>query len=269
MKRFFVTFALLLTPTYARAESGDVRILQTGDIFIEDVPQEKDGWFGLYGNDLNYTLVPVALTIEPYFRELIDSESIKDDRSKWPGRTLGVKPEKSDVKLSPASEPLLVLRAKGLSSGPLMTAFPGNGSIEQKEPGSFAPVERISMNLGKRSYDLIGQFFVSPCRVTLHLSSALPAPPADQTLMEQLKDPGNMTSDAYRALPFAPIYCSRDFTDYPKLIWAGDLDRDDKLDLILEGDHDSTYTWYLFLSTRAEPGHQVKLAAKFTRPAGC
>jgi len=57
--------------------------------------------------------------------------------------------------------------------------------------------------------------------------------------------------------------------DYPKLIWAGDLDKDGKMDLLLDTqlddypyECDSNYV--LFLSSFAEKGQSVKKVAEYT-----
>lgn len=57
--------------------------------------------------------------------------------------------------------------------------------------------------------------------------------------------------------------------DTPRLIWAGDLDHDGKLDLLMDIDnHYAPTTYGLFLSSEAEGDDLVKLVAVFRR-MGC
>ena len=49
----------------------------------------------------------------------------------------------------------------------------------------------------------------------------------------------------------------------PKVLWAGDMDGDDKLDLLLqEPQEQDCWTWSLFLSTEARSGYLFREVAK-------
>jgi hypothetical protein len=55
----------------------------------------------------------------------------------------------------------------------------------------------------------------------------------------------------------------------PALLWAGDLDRDGRLDFLLDAtDHNNVTNWVLFLSGGAAEGELVRRAAVF-RTTGC
>ena len=53
--------------------------------------------------------------------------------------------------------------------------------------------------------------------------------------------------------------------NFISVVWAGDLDRDGNIDLIIDDvdDNYSRYVWNLYLSSEAEPGSIVKMVASF------
>ncbi len=54
-------------------------------------------------------------------------------------------------------------------------------------------------------------------------------------------------------------------SNYISVVWAGDLDRDGIIDLIIDDVDDgyNRYVWALYLSSEAEPGSIVKMVASF------
>jgi|GEM_PF-2068722 len=61
-------------------------------------------------------------------------------------------------------------------------------------------------------------------------------------------------------------YPGDEFSDeYIEIIWAGDLDRDGSVDLMINDVDDGyyRYNWHLFLSSEAGPGSLVELVASF------
>lgn len=266
-------------PSVSFAERPDSNVLQTGDILQEEVPRDTKGWLGLYRREDGYVVEPVRLTIEPYLHPLADDEREKDP-ALWTGRTAKAEPISEKVRselerLSKESDPdkaapLILFRLPRVREHRVATAFPGNGAREERQEGSFAPLEAIDFDLGSKSYRLSGSFHETMCE--LKLSDTTPAASAGDTPPPQLlgrKWPEEGELHSYKSRSYIPLYCQQGGAMYPRVIWAGDLDGDGRLDLLLEYDTDSTYVRSLFVSSVAGKGDHVKLLGSFTRPSGC
>lgn len=238
----------------------DAPLLLEGDISTQDVPASSGNWYGLYGQEGRYTLMPVDIAIEPYHHPAGDSEDIKSDKTKWSGRTLTAKPRSA---VEENSELLILVQLASLKAGSVSTAFPENESFEDRVAGSFSPLRSLNVKLGETHYRLAGEFSGGACEIQLEIDTAdaknrMPA----QLITSRSPDSGT----DYSTLPFQAAICSR---ENPQVLWVGDMDRDGKADLLLETYHDSTYTRTLFLSSLAEEGKLVKRVGTFTRPTGC
>ena len=265
--------ALLTLSPCASADVKSMSLLQAGDVAVEDLPKELDHWFGLYQMEEAFIVSAISISVEPYFHEAANTPEEKEDKGAWSGRLVKAQPlplkERRDQLLS---EPLLLIRSTTLRPGPVETSFPGHGSSEYRETGSFAPLQSISMNLGDKSYQIDGSFGGETCRLSLRNVGLVPATSKrlkDQVIFDRMPDNLVKFPEGVRKVGYIPGFCGQGWTSYPKLVWAGDLDRDSKIDLILDQEHDSTYSRYLLLSSAADKGEQVKLIGHFTRPSGC
>lgn len=280
LSRVFVSLVLVITAIPAAyAAEADSAVLQTGDILPEDVPKRLDGWLGLYPLAEGYVVEPVTLTIERYQHPLADDE--KDTNpDHWTGRMVKAVPRDTKVReqlsslkdgsSSEASEPIILFRYAGMKRHHASALFPGNGMSEQRLPGTFAPMEAVDFTLGDIGYRLSGSFQETSCELKLSASSL--SSPSAEKISDQIlgkRFPENSAFEYFKRGPFIGLYCEHGGANYPRIIWAGDLDEDKKLDLLLEYDTDSTYVRALFLSSAADKGQLVKLIGGFVRPAGC
>ena len=238
-----------------------IPVLLDGDISVEDVPKKKTNWFGLYEHNGSYSLLPVKLTIEPYFNSIADAEEAQNIKSQWSGRTL--KATLLNAKIE-NSEQLILVQSASLKEGSIVTAFPGNDSSENRTVGDFSPLQSISMSVGETHYRLEANSVPDNCEIKLHLDTADTKNKIEDQAITGKSAENNMHD--WTKIPYLVAWCG---AESPRLVWAGDMDRDGKVDLLLETPHDSTTSTGLFLSSLAEPGKLVKLVGLFTRPSGC
>lgn len=229
-------------------------ILQNGDISEE--PKDLNNWFGLYLlNNEKSVLVPVELVIKRYHHTVADDPKDINNKSKWSGRTLLVNPEtpeKYGLKIVSETEEsglIIVLQSKALVPGAIATTFPGNGSFEYRSVGQFGPLGEIGLSLNNETYRLSSQESDN-CRITL--------------IRGDISFEGPSATFARQCIFSLPSNY-----DWPRLVWAGDIDRDKKLDLVFDTDSESSYERELFLSKNVEKDEIVKKSGSFWRPSGC
>ncbi|MBM3460904.1 MAG: hypothetical protein FJX76_02275 [Armatimonadetes bacterium] len=144
------------------------------------------------------------------------------------------------IKIDREGEPLLLLRGVSLRPGPVSTTFCGELRM--------APEMRLVQKLEGREYvlearaDSVKDGVCTNYRLTLTYQ--------DKT-REVLRVPR----------------C--DATDVPRILWAGDLDRDGRLDLFLDASsHYNLSRRTLFLSSKARAGRLLEKVADFEN-VGC
>jgi hypothetical protein len=253
-----------------------VPVLETGEVLQDGVPKSLDNWFGLYEFSEQYLLLPVTVTVVPHFDELMDQEADREKREKWSGRTILARPSEKDMQLpgfGNEGQPLIMLQRPGLKSGKVKAAFPGNGSYENRHPGSFAPLESIDLYIEKGqkySYVLERGYHPGEC-INLHHDTGVrdSSPEVQAVRRKEGHLPERYNWNLLDPLPELQPYCSRENGVYPTLVWAGDIDGDYMIDLIFDVAHDSTNSRLLFLSSLAEAGEYVHYVGGFTRPSGC
>ncbi len=149
--------------------------------------------------------------------------------------------EMQHVTLDSVAQPLFLVRGGGLSAGPVITLLEGTWDqpLVEKSP--------VALRLADASYEL---------KVVRS---------EDTAACEQEGLPLNarliLTSGESRQVLYSLVDCGGDASWY--LLWAGDLDRDGKLDLFVsvsQGDHDSSRK--LFLSSKAGKERLVKEVAE-------
>lgn len=250
----------LFTAIGSASSSFALPVLQDGDTLEE--PNDLNNWFGLYLLEGKKSiLAPVEIVVKRYHHAVGDDPKDIHDESKWSGRTLLVTPktpEKYGLKITSNDEEqqlIIMLQSQALVAGALSTAFPGNGSFENRNEGDFSPLGEIGLSLNNESYSLSSQ--ENNCRITLIRSGISSTGPSSRYARQCIFNE-----------PASDINSSCSY-GWPRLVWAGDINRDNELDLIFDSDSDSTYQRKLFLSEKTEKGLMVKEAGSFLRPSGC
>ena len=205
------------------------KILVPG-VFNRSVVRGVDGkeWYGLFKTDSGCVLEPVE----------IKTKSCPAPFSDRPGDTSGV-----SITVEHPLEPLLLVGSShGFQSGSISTHFTGDRFIQAGVP----------ISLGKY-YSLTALGLVTDAG---------------------WRHPGGLPTFDYRVLLFKYPFSRNDrqiliqheiavAEDTPSLLWAGDLDRDGQLDLLLDiSNHYAARHYVLYLSSEADAGDLVKPVAE-------
>jgi len=213
-------------------------LIETGKFHSDEIAARRGQvWMGLYVNGRRAVLRYAKIQVRNVFDDVTDYGT-----KNITGKSVSVRgPHKPVLLLGPGA---------GLIPGPVISVF------NQNQPDFERTLEKVpvSLHVGKRSYVLK---VVSPdkqpsqCREHAFPRNAkliLASDKSSQTLYS-LGDCGN--------------------EPYWYLLWAGDLDRDGKLDLYVNvTQHYDVSERILFLSSRARRGRLVKEVAAFVT-GGC
>jgi len=211
------------------------KILVPG-VFGRSVVRDIDGqkWYGLFNTDSGCVLEEVK----------IKTKSCPSPYSGHPGDTNSV-----SITVEHPSEPLLLLHSlHGFESGLISTYFTGDRFIQAG----------VIISLGKE-YSLTALGLVTDIG---------------------WRHPGDLPTFDYRVLLLKYPFSRNDrqmliqheiaaAEDTPSLLWAGDLDRDGQIDLLLDiSNHYAARHYVLYLSSEADKGDLVKPVAELFI-AGC
>jgi hypothetical protein len=226
------------------AKPGKILLVETGEGFHGDEAPVKDGerWLGLYVTGGGSSLIRSKVKVERVVDPIVDV-----DENKMTGKSVSV-----DHPLKPV---FLVKGAVMMKPGPATTVYRGERSEEHELINGYDLASRktLRLRLGDREYQLkvLGrksQSAENPNSELLNLKLALVFGSQTQILYS----PGVVGE----ATPWS-------------LLWAGDVDGDDKLDLYVGVSwHYNVSETRLFLSSQAKPGQLVKEVAKFVT-TGC
>lgn len=227
-----ITLAVVGSMAVSVVYSADdeIAIIRTGTYHGNEVITDSGpGWFGLFRVDSTCELLPVAVTVRQAYDPIIGDSTGKRVDIDRPG------------------EPLIVVTGiERLEAGPVPTSFAGDQFVNLGQEIDFA-------EKGGYPYSLSA---VGEARLRngsgemLYYNYSLVLRHADtrQTIIE------------YPVLALDGL---------PTLMWAGDLDRDGRLDLIMNlTNHYNVHLYALFLSSEAGPGELVRKVAEF-RSVGC
>lgn len=213
-----------------------MQLLETGDFHGEEV-QARSGekWLGLLITGKDSTLLPFRLKVETVYDDITDYGT---------GQQTGKR-----VSVDSPLEPLFLMTGGSmLKEGPVTTVFSAKPDFAK----SLDKTQQVELKLSGKSYVLkvVGQGS-EKCRWTTFPPNAqlvLALGDSEQTLYT-LEDCGN--------------------DPYWLLLWAGDLDRDGKLDLYVSvTQHYNVSERRLFLSSAAGDEDLVKEVAEFVM-GGC
>lgn len=218
-------FALFASPLAA------VELLLPGDYHGDEIAaQDGDVWFALVEDAQGATrLEPRHVGIEAI------NDPVLDDDTGTTGKRVGA--GQDDV--------LFYLRdLPGLASGRVAEAYSGRG-----DPLSLAGLDRDFMLFGRRaghlSFDCRGDTAIRDCALVL----------VHEGRRQVL---GHWSGDASAGESQLMLGSEA----WPHLRWAGDIDRDGRLDLLIDmTDHYNVSAPTLFLSSQAKAGELVGAAA--------
>ncbi len=275
MRNLALLLVLMAGAAGAAEKKTDVQLLRIGTFHGEEVTAESgEKWFALRKTAEGYALEEVEIAVDAAFDALLDYDPKKpEDKSKKSGKEVSILGE--DRNAQGYQYPIILVRGDNLKAGPLETAFPTDRhrDEEYRALGNFAPRPSLWMELGKRNYQLELQIAWSwkeqkDDKCELSLSSQNPGNKkyVRQLIGEQFPPDSNWREiENRKTMPMACIIGD----GFPELLWAGDLDRDGKLDMLLAPryhyNNDSTV---LFLSGPAGEDELVKRVAEFTA-TGC
>ena len=209
------------------------QLLEPGEFHGDEVKARSgEKWLGLHVSDHGSLLLPYRIKVEAVHDPIVD-----DDEAQKTGKAVSV-----DLPLQPS---FLVKGAIGLKEGPIITVVDGDRPLEGVSP--------LSVRIGEHTYTLkiVGDKANEKC--------------SEQTLPE----------NARLVLVFGDssqvLYSLEECGDDAgwSLLWAGDLDRDGKLDLYVDvTQHYNVSERKLFLSALAAEGKLVKEVAELVT-TGC
>ncbi len=205
----------------------EIQLLQVGAFHGDEVSAESgETWLGLYSTSDGYTLIPSRITVETVYDPLVDSEGERTGKV---------------VSVEERARPLFLI--KGLDAPKRESIKTLSAEQTVLSPGKFLDLGMNSKNGYHLSAygegDIGPSGFISLKNYSIELSNG-------QVSQELL---------AYDSTNGA----------VPSLLWAGDLDGDGQLDLLI--DATPHYTVYsapmLFLSSMAKDGNLVQQVALF------
>lgn len=217
----------------ANACPDESRVLEIGEFHGDEVEaQTGETWLGLHISDGESMLINYQLTVESVHDGIVDE----------PDESTGKK-----VSVDLPLEPRFLVDTEWLSAGVVQTVLEGNyeKSLERMSP--------VSLKLADTSYELkvIGSDEGEQCS-----SDGLPR---EARLI--------LSSGKSEQVLYSLEECGDDPAWF--LLWAGDLDRDGKLDLYVSvTQHYNVSEKRLFLSSAAGDGGLVEEVAAFVN-SGC
>lgn len=231
--------ALILMIASAALQSQSpavVRLLETGSFHRDEVPPDANGtWAALVMGEDDLRVVPVTVTVRREHDPLLDDE----------GEMTGMR-----VDVAPPVDPVVLVGGMKVAEGPLPTAMM-NRVID---PG--APL-RVTFGSGLYEFSTAcGERTVVSDQEQTDCRLLLVAGPKRRILAKYNAYFSNGT-----------MIWSGD--DGPRVIWAGDLDGDGALDVLLDtSDHYNVREKTLYLSSFGSEAEPVGRAASFTE-TGC
>jgi len=213
---------------------ASVSLLAAGSLHGDEVPADAAGdWLALVREDSRVILWPVTVS-------LVAEEDIVDRDGQRTGRR---------VELSPPLDPIVLLRGLPHFTGEVATVMLDQ-AVDAGE-GAEARLHGVATRLAVRCVD---------------------TPPVEGQRQQ------GCTLSARSGAREEALFTYRAYFDGtqrlwaaggPKILWAGDLDLDGSLDLLVDtSDSDNVNEIRLFLSSPAEPGHLLSEVARLTR-VGC
>lgn len=234
----FLVFANVISDATQKPKAGPhLGLLETGEFHGDEVSaQNGERWLGLHVTDQHSTLLRYQLTVESVHDPITDHGTSEKTGKK--------------VSVNLPLEPLfLVKSAKILSGGPVTTVFKQAADYEK----SLERVSPHNMKLAEATYVLKVVGSEDGAKCSEHSF------PKNARLV--------LGSGDVEQVLYSIDGCGNE--PYWYLLWAGDLDRDGKLDLYLSvTQHYNVAERKLFLSSGTREGQLVREVAEFVT-SGC
>ena len=241
MIRYAGLLALVAAAQFTFAEDT-VQILRTGLWHGDEITAESGpAWWGIFPEGDGFTLqsAPVTITIE--------HDAVVDEEGQATGKM---------VKVPQEAEPVLLVRG-------LPNAREGRLDTVPIEKGDnfLLPSQSLRLSMGKEKRKSDVQLLAVGKAVEMnHAAAALIHD--YRFLLYSGDEPNVHIQELARVEPFA-------MDGTPRIVWAGDIDRDGKIDLLL----DTTYHYnltrlVLYLSSAAKEGEIVGKVAEW-KTMGC
>jgi len=230
LARTLIVVLLLASPAVAVDETR-IELQRPGQFHGDEVTAKGgERWWALASRGDSFVLEEREIQVQAARDVLLDDESVRTGKR---------------VEARGTGEALLLLRGiPGLRAGPV--------EAQRPEPKQLFPGQTCLLTVADGGWLLATG------------SAAVGPRPNSEFLVSDYGLWLENSSSRQRLAAFAVI----DSTP-PELVWAGDTERDGKLDMIMElGNHYNVTEWVLFLSSAAGPGERVGRVASF-RSVGC
>lgn len=231
MKRTFVVLVSLGLLSFPQPSLGvsdsSVRLLLTGQFHGDEISAESgETWYGLFADGDGFKLVATRIEVAIVEDAIMDAEGEKTGK---------------EVSLEFEGEPLFLVRgSEDFQAGPVKTAFRGAKFLY--------PGQSEVMTLAPSKYFRLSAFGEA-------LDGLYEAELKDYTLKFVQGQGEKQTIVRYEQL--------YSLDGRPELLWAGDLDRDGKLDLFFNlTDHYNVMGYTLFLSSKSGEGEYLRKVAE-------
>lgn len=214
-----------------------IQILRIGEFHANEVfAKSGEVWYGLYPSEDGYELIASKITVEPIHDHLVDEYSEQTGKR---------------VSVDQPAEPVLLIRGlESLQDGRVKTVFSGKKFLY--------PGESVSLKFDEGDYYGLAAFGLAADRGV--------ARPFDMVIYNYKIMISHIPWTKSQVVASFDIVA---LDGTPTLLWAGDLDRDGKLDLLMDlTDHYNVSAYTLFLSSMAEEGALLRKVAVF-RSVGC
>lgn len=227
-------------PADAVSAEGPVHLLRPGTFHGAELADVEAGpWMGLYRTATGYHLAPTELALEP-FRDAGAGDG--------PHERTGISVSATSTREQPL---FLVQGGTSWEAGPVQTAL-GEGGLLQ-------PGERLGLDRGAGDADLVVAYG------SVQADVIDPSTPIYEDYRLQLVAVDDGRPVRTQELAWSEAF---DLSRVPSLWFAGDLDRDGRLDLVLDLAPEEGEELVLFLSSAAAPGELVAEVA-WRRNTGC
>ncbi len=229
---FAMSFSIVIPPGATAACPPEASLLEVGEFHGEEVLAETgERWLGLHIADNDSTLLEYELTVDTVHDALIDDEQQKTGKK---------------VSVNLPLEPMFLVNSDWvLQSGPVETVFKGNNEWLQS-------VSPIKVKLAGSDYEI-----------------KIEGDEGEKCWKDGL--PKNARLILSNGKSVQVLYTLEECGSDPGwfLHWAGDLDKDGKLDLyVTVTQHYNISERKLFLSSQADEGQLVAEVAEFVT-SGC
>lgn len=226
---------LVMLVTAASARAAAVELLAPGEALGDATMVGRSRWLGLYVDGRVFELRSVDVEIEAFDGDVAGGSV-----------AVGVTVPDSPV-------PLLLLRGGSIAAGSVPTAFAGLAAIPRG--GS------ISLDLDGESSTLLVEAAKGLAEDDVPARMVLIRGREEQVIA--------VADDSDEIYPAFGVYLDGLL---PRLVWAGDLDGDRRLDLVLEAiTSEGNRILSLYLSSEARGGELVRVGARaeLFAPSGC